>query len=189
MIFGSGIGTTLAAVVLLSLAVLPNGHHQFFSVLVAAAGAAATVFGFSVGASFFALSEPKGHQSKPLSFLASAKAGAGAALAATGAEAFFSAGLVTTASFLSTEAGASAWSDAPSCHHLWPPSASFCGVCAQPVIARHRAKARVLLDDIEYPHNELEIIGRDIRIKKRIKRIKATVIRPTAYKRVLQTRR
>jgi hypothetical protein len=41
-------------------------------------------------------------------------------------------------------------SDEPNGHQL-PPSASFLGVCAQPVIAKHSAKARVGLDDIGYP--------------------------------------
>jgi hypothetical protein len=45
-------------------------------------------------------------------------------------------------------------SEEPNGHQL-PPSASFFGVCAQPVIATHRAKARVFLDDIENPQNEV----------------------------------
>jgi hypothetical protein len=45
-------------------------------------------------------------------------------------------------------------SEEPNGHQLLP-SASFFGVCAQPVIATHRARARVFLDDIENPQNEV----------------------------------
>jgi hypothetical protein len=45
-------------------------------------------------------------------------------------------------------------SEDPNGHQL-PPSASFFGVCAQPVIATHRARARVVLADIENPQNEV----------------------------------
>ena len=112
----------------------------------------ATFLSFSTGVSFFAESEPKGHQLEPLSLAATAGA---VAVLVTGGVVLLSADLAATVAVLS--AGVDAWSDEPNCHHLWPPSASFCGVCAQPVIARHRARARVLLDDIEYPHNELRI--------------------------------
>jgi hypothetical protein len=86
-------------------------------------------------------SEPNGqYQGLALSVLATGAVAAGFKGAGAGAGA--------AGSFAAT------LSDEPNGHQLLP-SESFFGVCAQPVIAKQRAKARVLLDDIGYPQNKV----------------------------------
>lgn len=78
-------------------------------------------------------------------------------------------------------------SEDPNGHQLLP-SRSFCGVCAQPVTATHRAKARVvLLNDIGYPQNEvIKNQAGMTRINRRLENIKAFGFRPWNPWRVLQ---
>lgn len=164
---GAGAGSTfLASATGLSAESLEeNGHHQLLlSALAAGAagatGAAATGAGAgSAAATAAGLAAPLTAGVADLAeavVLPAAAAGA-ADLPATATLLAGAAGAASAVAGFSVACGASlllALSDPND--HQWPPSASFCGVCAQPVTVRQMAKARDLFDDMGYPQNEIK---------------------------------